>query len=222
MRKLFIAFAIIVNILITFAAIASAQSDLSILYFFSTTCGHCKSVEPVVKELSKTYHLEGLVYGKGAPVPMPFAVRKGDKETSSTYGISGVPVLVVLKGGMVKQIIRGENDIRTCPRILIALSKGALSVSEMIAKGPKDTYNVTGWVESKGDYFKGVKFYLTDRQKRVEIKPWLPLEAVKSPFNSARPRLMSDIIDKPVSLKGMLVQIDNNLQFTVEKELTLE
>jgi len=222
MRKRLIVFAIIVIIIITSAAVASAQSGLSILYFFSTTCAHCKSVEPVVKELSKTYRVEGLVYGKGEPGSMPFAVRKGDKETSTIYGINGVPVLVVLQNGVVRQIIRGENDIRSCPNILRALSKGALSVSEMVAKGPQYTYTVTGWIVSRGDYFKGAKFYLTDRQQTIVIKPWLPLEAVKSPFNSARPRLMSDVINKPVYLDGTFSKIDNTLQFTVGKELTLD
>lgn len=222
MRRLIVAFAIIASITITSAAIAAAQSGLSILYFFSTTCAHCKSIEPVVKELSKSYHIEGLVYGKGEPGPMPFAVRKGDKETSSKYGIDGVPVLVVMKDGVVKQIIRGENDIRTCAIILRALSKGALSVSEMVAKGAQNTYNVTGWVVSRGDYFKGAKFFLTDRRQTIAIKPWLPLETVKSPFKTARPRLMSDVINKPVLLRGELIESDQTYRFNVKEEVTLE
>lgn len=220
MRKLLIVFAIIIIILS--AAIASAQGELSLLYFYSTTCGQCKSVEPIVQELSKTYPIEGLVYGKGESAAMPFPVRKADKATSSKYGISGVPVLAVLENGAIRQAIRGENDIRTSPNIIRALSKGALSVSEMVANGPQKTYIVTGWVVSRGAYFKGAKFFLTDRQQTIMIKPWRPLEAVKSPFKAARPGMMSDIIDKPVYLEGMLTKADGNLQFTVGKELNFE
>lgn len=198
------------------------QDDLSVLYFFSATCAHCKRVEPAVKELSKEFIVQGLLYGKTDPGPMPFEVRKGDKDTFARYGLEGVPALVVLQNDTVKQVIRGEYDIRNARPFLRAFRKNALTVSEAVEKGPQKMYIVVGWIVSRGEYFGNGRFYLTDRKQSIAVKPWLPLEAAKSPFKKARPRLMSDIIDKPVLLEGELTKIKNDMQFTVRKEIILE
>jgi hypothetical protein len=45
---------------------------------------------------------------------------------------------------------------------------------------------------------------------------------VKSPFKRARPRLMSDVIDKPAVLKGELTGKDQNYLFIVKEEISLD
>jgi thiol-disulfide isomerase/thioredoxin len=193
-----------------------------VLYFFSADCASCKIVEPALEELSREFTIQGVLYGKDNVGPMPFDVRKGDKETSDRYGLEGLPALVVLRKGSVIQVIRGEHDIRDARALLRAFRKRALSVSEAVDKGPRKTCNAAGWIVSKGEYFRNGRFFLTDRKKIIAVRPWLPIEAVKSPFRKPRPRLMSDVIDKPVLLEGALTKINDDLQFTVRKEIILE
>ncbi len=210
-------------LLASLAALLSAPKDqhLSLLYFFSPSCPHCAAVVPVIRELSKEYPVQGLVYGKGTPEPMPFDVERGDEETSTRYGIQGVPALIAFQNDTVRQIFRGEYDIRDARTILKGFLAGALTPSEAAAKGQK-SYTITGWIINKGEYFKDAHFYLTDRRQDIAVKPWLPLEAVKSLFRKIRPRLMSDVIDKPVILHGDLIKNDNAYLFVVREEVSAE
>jgi thiol-disulfide isomerase/thioredoxin len=213
----------VITVIISLSSVCAAlQEDLSVLYFFSANCTDCKRVEPAIKEISREFTVQGLLYGKDDPGPMPFDVRKGDKKTSARYGLEGVPALVVLRNGSVKQVIRGEYDIRDARALLRAFRKGAVTVSEAIEQGPQKTYTVAGWIVSRGEYFKNGRFSLTDRKQTIAVKPWLPIEAVRSPLRRTRPRLMSDVINKPVLLEGALTEISDNLQFTVRKEIILE
>jgi thiol-disulfide isomerase/thioredoxin len=213
----------VIIVIISLSSVSAAQQDdLSVLYFFSANCIHCKRIEPAIKELSREFIVQGLLYGKGDPGPLPFNVRKGDKETFTRYGFEGVPALVVLRNGSVKQVIRGEYDIKDARALLRAFHKGAMTVSEAVEQGPQKTSNVAGWIVSRGEYFRNGGFFLTDRKQTIAVKPWLPIEAVKSPFRKRRPRLMSDVINKPVLLEGALTKINDDLQFTVRKEIILE
>jgi thiol-disulfide isomerase/thioredoxin len=212
-----------VIVIISLSSVSAAQpDDLSVLYFFSADCVPCKRVEPAIKDLSREFTVQGLLYGTDDPGPMPFKVRKGDKETFERYGLESIPALVALRSCSVKQVIRGENDIRDAHALLRAFRKGAMTVSEAIEQGPDNTFNVTGWIASRGAYFRNGGFFLTDRKQSIDVKPWLPIEAVKSPFRKTRPRLMSDVIDKPVLLEGSLTKTNGDLQFTVRKEIILE
>jgi thiol-disulfide isomerase/thioredoxin len=222
MKKLIIPIVFILIILSFQVLSAVPQDDLTVLYFFSANCVHCRNVEPVIRELSREFPVEGLYYGKGRPEPMPFEVRKGDKATASRYDVAGVPVLVVLKNGAMKYTLRGEQDVKDAKAVLSAIRKGALTVSEAIENGPGKSYNVFGWVVSRGEGFKDAKFFLTDRKKNIQLRPWLPIEAVKSPFKSARPRLMSDVVGMPVALKGELTGKDQSYLFTVKEEISLD
>jgi thiol-disulfide isomerase/thioredoxin len=210
-------------VIISLSSVSAArQEDLSVLYFFSADCAICKRVEPAIKELSREFTVQGLFYGRDDPGPMPFKVRKGDKKTFARYRLEAVPALVVLKNGRVKQVIRGEDDIRDTRVLLRAFRKGAMTVSEAVEQGPQKMSNVAGWVESRGEYFRNVGFFLTDRKQTIAVKPWLPVEAIKSPFRKTRPRLMSDVISKPVLLEGALTKINDDFQFTVRKEIIIE
>jgi thiol-disulfide isomerase/thioredoxin len=213
----------VIIVIISLSSVSAAlQDDLLVLYFFSANCTHCKRVEPAIKELSREFIVQGLLYGKDDPGPLPFNVRKGDKKTYARYGLEGFPAVVVLKNGSLKQVIRGENDIRDALVFLRAFRKGAITVSEAVVQGPQKTSNVAGWIVSRGEYFRNGGFFLTDRKQTIAVKPWLPIEAVKSPFRKTRPRLMSDVINKPASLEGALTKINDDLQFTVRKEIILE
>lgn len=198
---------------------ATPPDDLTILYFFSATCPHCRIVEPTVKELSKDFNVQGFYIGKEVPGSLPFAVRKGDKALSDKYGLKGVPALVILKKGIMKQAIQGEYDIRDARILLNAFRRGAHTVSEAVAKGPQRISHIVGWIESRGDYFRNAHFFITDRRVMIPISPWLPLETVKSPFKTTHPRLMSDIVGKPVELKGTVKKADKTYSFMVKEEV---
>ncbi len=213
---------LILVLLSWFSADAQQEEALDTYYFYSSACPHCANVAPFIKELSKVIHLQGFIYGKGDAEPMPFEVRKADKGFLRRYDVHTFPTLAIMKNGAVKQMLIGEQDIKDARMILSAFRKGAWSVSEAIEKKPKKTYTVIGWIANRGEYFKNARFVLTDRKRTISVKPWLPLEVVKSPFKKARPRLMSDVIDKPAYLEGTLTKINDDFQFTVRKEIIIE
>ncbi len=201
-------------------SLLSKEEGLKILYFFSLTCPRCNEVKPFIEDLSKEFHVEGLLYGKKEIMESPFPVKRGTKDIASRYNIKGIPAIVVLKDGVFKQKIVGVRDIKESRIILMAFSRlDALSVSEAIENTTNKEIIITGWIIHKGRYFnKNSKFFITDRKKELQINPWLPLEAIKSPFKS-RIRTMSDMIDKPVILKGRLINKESGLIFEVKEEI---
>jgi thiol-disulfide isomerase/thioredoxin len=162
------------NIVLSPPALA-ADAGIHLLYFFSATCPHCKQTTPIVSELSNEMPVEGIFAGSEDPGPLPFPIKKGTKADKERYNIQGVPALVVLQNGKTRQVISGEGGIKTCRTLIKGIARGALTVSEAIEKESLKTYKITGWVVSRGNYFKGAKFFLTDQQQTIAIKPWLPL-----------------------------------------------
>ena len=75
------------------------QSSLPVLVdFWAPWCGPCKSIAPIVEELAGQYA------GK-----LKVAKLNVDDHpaTASRYGIRGIPNLIILKGGAVKEQIVG-------------------------------------------------------------------------------------------------------------------
>ncbi len=202
------------------ATAAQKAGGLSLLFFFSPTCSHCQRVEPVVNELAASYRIEGMRFGQGeGGAHLSFPVRQGDRSLADKYNIHGVPVLVVLQHGKTRTILRGEGSIRDAPLILGAIREGALTVSEALARGPRRGVFITGWIEGRGFSFRDTRYFLTDRVKAVPVRPWLPREAVKAPFRKERPRLMSDVVDRPTALRGDLVVQGGHVVLVVKKEV---
>jgi thiol-disulfide isomerase/thioredoxin len=222
MKRIVISFVIIFVVIRLSSSFEGQNEALRALYFFSATCPHCKKTTPVVSELSKEYHIQGFLYGKEDPGSLPFPVKKGTKKDSEQYNLPGVPVLIVLSNGRTRQVLAGEKSIKDARAFLSAFRKGFLTVSEAIERGPEKKYKIAGWIVNRGEYFKQSLFFVTDRKQTIAVRPWLPLEAARSPFPKTRPRLMSDVIDKPVFLEGTLTKNDDNLLFTVGKELSFE
>ena len=75
------------------------QSNLPVLVdFWAPWCGPCKSIAPIVEELAGEY--EGKLKVAKLNVDDHHA-------TPSRYGIRGIPNLLILKGGAVKEQIVG-------------------------------------------------------------------------------------------------------------------
>ncbi len=75
------------------------QSDLPVLVdFWATWCGPCKSIGPVVEELSKEYN---------GRVKVTKLNVDENPATPGQYGVRGIPTLILFKGGRVLEQIVG-------------------------------------------------------------------------------------------------------------------
>lgn len=196
---------------------AAPDKNIKILYFFSPSCQHCIDAKPFIMNLSKEYNIEGLQLGEGNPPSFPFPVNKGDKAIAQeTYDVRGVPTLVILFDDVYRQKISGMPDIRDAQVIVQGLKSGAMTVTEAMQTVKDREITITGWIIARGLNFQKAQFFITDRKTELSIKAWLPREVVKSPFQERSPRLMSDVIKKPVILKGSIKKIDGRDTFFVQ------
>ena len=75
------------------------RSSLPVLIdFWAPWCGPCKSIAPVIEELAREYE------GKLKVAKLNVDENPG---TSSRYGVRGIPNLIILKGGAVKEQLVG-------------------------------------------------------------------------------------------------------------------
>ena len=75
------------------------RSDLPVLVdFWAPWCGPCRSIAPIVEELAGEY--EGRLKVTKLNVD-------DNPVTPSRYGVRGIPNLIILKGGAVKEQIVG-------------------------------------------------------------------------------------------------------------------
>jgi thiol-disulfide isomerase/thioredoxin len=202
---------------------AGPNAHVKILYYFSMSCRHCFDAKPAVVALSKEFTVEGQNVGDSDATGYPFPVRPGDKKKSKEeYGVKGVPTLVVFIDNERKQNIAGAQDIGDAKFIIKALAKGAKTVTEAVEKKPTGDITLTGWVSAKGEYFKNAQFFITDRKTEVLVRPWLPLEAMRSMARNNKPRLMSDVVRRPVMLRGSMTASANGYLFQVKEELPID
>ncbi len=225
--KLVVRFFLIIGLISAFSLAYAGKSHshhVKILYFYSETCTHCIAAKPLVIDLSKEYEVEGLIFGGNKTQPMPFPVKTGDKKIAKDrYKVRGYPTLAILVDGEYRQKIAGTSDVQDAKAIIKALANGAVTVTEASRTSEQEEITVTGWVVARGEYFKNAQFAITDRTTELPVSAWLPLEAMKSPFNkNRRPRLMSDVIKKPVVLKGSINKTASSSLFQVKEEIRMD
>ena len=217
---LFAGFLLFAWLLMYPSAISAGQnSHVKILYYFSVSCKHCIAAKPSIIALSKEFNIEGRNAGTTAAAGYPFPVKTADKKIAKeVYGIQGVPTLAVLINGAFKQKIAGTPDIQDAAVIIKALSGNALTVTEAAEKAPEGDIIVTGWIVARGASLNKVRYFITDRRTDLPVKVWLPIEAMKGLVQNKRPRLMSDVVKKPVVLKGGIQKTSTGNVFVVKEE----
>lgn len=72
--------------------------ERSMLYFYSPSCGACRSQTPIIEKLKKEF--------KNV---LSIDVSR-DFRTARVFGIMGTPSIVILKKGTVKEIFIGAKD----------------------------------------------------------------------------------------------------------------
>jgi thiol-disulfide isomerase/thioredoxin len=210
-------------ILFSTLVFAAQNNHVKILYFFSPSCKYCIDAKPYILDLSKEYGIEGQRFGEGTSPSFPFPVKAGDKKLAQgTYGVQGIPTLAVLVDGVYRQKIAGMTDIRDAKVIIKGLVSGAMTVTEAAQKVNKKEIIVTGWIIAKGEYFKNARFFLTDRSTEIPLKAWLPLELVKSSVQKKKLKLMSDMLKKPIVLKGSIKKTTAGNIFFVKAEVPVD
>jgi thiol-disulfide isomerase/thioredoxin len=210
-------------VLLSSLVYAGQGRNVEILYFFSPSCHHCIDAKPFIMDLSKTYNIQGLSFGEGPPPSFPFPVEKGDKTIArDTYDVKGVPTLGILIDGVYRQKISGMPDIRDAQVIIKGLKNGAMTVSEAVHSSKESEITITGWIVARGVNFQKAKFFITDRKTELSIKPWLPLEVVKSPVHKIHPKTMSEVIRKPVILRGSIRKNSTGSKFFITNGALLD
>jgi len=87
----------------TFAA-EVLKSDLPVLVdFWAPWCGPCLMIAPVVEEIAELH--------KGKLKVVKMNVDENNS-TSQTYGVTGIPNLILFKGGLVKEKVVGALSKR--------------------------------------------------------------------------------------------------------------
>jgi thiol-disulfide isomerase/thioredoxin len=214
---------IIAIVAIAFFAFHSFAQErpVKILYFFSPNCRHCADAKPYIEDLSKTYKVEGFRFGEGG-TQLPFPTSAGDSKTArEKFGVAGYPTLVIVTDDTVRQKIAGMPDIKDAKTIIKGMENGALTVTEAVKNTGKKEFAVTGWLVARGMDMKHALFFLTDRTSEIQVKPWLPREALKSPVQRKGPRIMADVVRQALVLKGEFKKINNHDLFVVKEQLLL-
>ncbi|HUL01096.1 MAG TPA: hypothetical protein VLX29_09590 [Nitrospirota bacterium] len=214
---------ILLTALIPSHVCAAQDNTVKILYFFSPSCKHCNEAKPFIINLSKVFSMEGLRFGEGDTPSFPFPVKQGDKSIAEgTYDVKGVPTLAILIDGVYRQKISGMPDIQDALVIVKGLKNGAMTITEATQTLKNGEITITGWIIARGIDFKKAQFFITDRKTELSVKAWLPREVVKSPVQKKRPRFMSDVIKKPVILKGIIKRNNSENIFFVTQEVLLD
>jgi len=104
-----------------------------------------------------------------------------------------------------------------------------VTVSDLVSKPEQyisKTFNIIGTLSMEGSLFGDVvgggnaKFYLVDNDKKILIiTSWAPTEAIQSPTpGTANPNVISNYVNKKISLTGQLQKANDAYQIIVPAE----
>lgn len=208
--------------------LADYKGKTLVLFFFSFSCSHCEKAMPAVRELHKKsngrYEILGIVYGtpkddlryKKIESGTDFAIAIGSQVAIKDYKVGGTPTFWVIDpAGELKERFVGDPGAGLLRDYLNAgnLTErvGLFELSSVYEEYEGKTIEAGGMlIQTATSYFPKPVFMLSNGVEKVRVSPWLPLEASPAPRGMNRPRknVMSDFIDKKVTVTGKVVLED--------------
>ena len=81
-----------------------------LLYFYSPSCGPCRSMTPIIDQLAAAHDNVGKI-----------DIQK-DPETAREFGIRATPTTVLLQGNVIKQVALGAKTQKQLEKLLAEVS----------------------------------------------------------------------------------------------------
>ncbi|KAK3675924.1 hypothetical protein LTR78_004116 [Recurvomyces mirabilis] len=111
----------------------TSSSTYTIVDFHATWCGPCKVIAPIFEQLATAETKPGKIVFCKVDVDE-------QREVAGRYGVSAMPTFLILKGGSVKETVRGANATQLRTAVLSA----AADAAKVPAKSSAGTFSGKG------------------------------------------------------------------------------
>lgn len=207
-------------------------------------------VKELYKKSDGKYNILGVVYGtpkedlryKRIETAIPFPIAAGNAEIRKDYKVSGTPYFWIIgPDGTLKERFVGEKGAELLKSHLEAelnppsppLLKGGFSAQRVglfeLSSDPKSyegkTIETGGLlIQTSPAYFPKPVFMITNGVDKIRVSSWLPLEVAPAPkgLKKRRGKVMSDFLDKYVSISGRVVLEDGRPLIEVKDAKIME
>ncbi|KAK4553072.1 hypothetical protein LTR86_009799 [Recurvomyces mirabilis] len=122
----------------------TSSATYTIVDFHATWCGPCKVIAPIFEQLATAETKPGKIVFCKVDVDE-------QREVAGRYGVSAMPTFLILKGGAVKETVRGANvrtilfsSILLATQLRTAVLSAAADAAKLPAKSSAGTFSGKG------------------------------------------------------------------------------